>query len=273
MAGNAQKFDKESFYKNQEILRDRLDWQKEFGTAQMKQADRHKTVDEFLNHRRAQLEEDKFDFNKATTQEKAELASEMFAEEKRLNIHKMNQDEQRHALQEKLFEFDMVHKREAINYKKMSLAQLKELAILQQDESARQANQRDATTKRGQDFNRAIARIQAKASGTQAYQAPTDNHKKAFVSVYETNKPIEDAFDEIFNRSIRDLSNDEVTAMVEEVNQIRTERKGMGMKQGMEIFLQRRANKKGGGGANKKFKMVKKDKVPPSPPPAEGPPS
>ena len=262
MAGNAQKFDKESFYKNQEILRDRLDWQKEFGTAQMKQADRHKTVDEFLNHRRAQLEEDKFDFNKATTQEKAELASEMFAEEKRLNIHKMNQDEQRHALQEKLFEFDMVHKREAINYKKMSLAQLKELAILQQDESARQANQRDATTKRGQNFNREIARIQAKASGTQAYSAPNASDKKTLDALYKTDKSIFKALDEKFGRTFLDLNENEITAVMEDLKQIQTRRKGMGIKEALNIYLK-----------PKSFKMVKKTKAPPSPPPAEGPPS
>ena len=227
---NKQNFTEEAFAIQEARLQKRMDMERYFKHEGIAQKNRQIEIDRVLRTEGLILEG-------LSIKQRQDQFIKKLAQDKMLGLKGLDIQQQKVQLQDDIRKDDVRLKQAGIDLQAMSIADLKEYRL-----SSLELKNADI------EMTERVAKYKANASGTQAYSAPTANDKKTLDALYQTDKGIEDALDKRFGKWI-DLDEHEVTAVMEDLKQIQVRRKGMGIKEALNIYLQGGANKKGGVGA------------------------
>jgi len=184
LRGSAQKFNEESFAKNQELLRDRFSFDKDKFSSTMDETAKQRIVNMELAERRIELQERGIDLETLSASHRMNLASEMFAEEKLMNIHKMDHQEKQLHLTEQLAKYSNHWKGREDELARMSLTQKKELFKEQMKHETKLKNLE------GQ-YKIGAAKVKAGAGTPTEVKAVTENDLLEMTSFLKNNPNIE----------------------------------------------------------------------------------
>ena len=173
---------------NMELMRDRFVFDKDKFTRTMNETMKQRVVDTELRNRSLELRERGYDIDEMDRAAKRNLAAEMFAEDKRMNIHKMSEDEKNRHLTEQLAQYDNFFKSQNIDIQKQGLTWKKEALRLRQQHESELRNLADQTTRRGQDMTQATALAKASGSAAVRVKPLTDKQTDAVEDKMSANK-------------------------------------------------------------------------------------
>ncbi len=154
----------------------------------MNETAKQRVVDMELRKRSLELRERGYDIDEMDRAAKRNLAAEMFAEDKRMNIHKMSEDEKNRHLTEQLAQYDNYFKSQNIDIQKQNLTWKKDALKMRQKHERDLADLADKTKRRGQDMTQDTALAKASGSAAVRVKPLTDKQTEAVEGLMSANK-------------------------------------------------------------------------------------
>jgi hypothetical protein len=238
-----------------ELLRNRFDFDKYKFTATMNETAKQRVVNMELAERRLELQERGIDIDELDKSERRNLASKMFAEDKRMNIHKMSEDEKNRHLTEQLANYSNHWKGRADEVARMSLTQKKELWKEEMAFKTRMAHIEG-------EYTIGAAAIKAKAPKPTEVKAVTDNDLLEMENFLEAHPDIEKR---IKNSGIGPWytggnDTEQLSALSSKYKAWKGKNKGRGMTNFFDAMVGSKTGASDGGDDNFKGTTVKKKK-------------
>ena len=173
---------------NMELMRDRFVFDKNKFTRQMNEKAKQRVVEMELNNRKLELQELGYKIDEMDRAAKRNLAAKMFAEDKRMNIHKMSEDEKNRHLTEQLAKYANFFKSRNIDIQEQNLTWKKEALKLRQQHERDLADLTDKTKRRGQDMTLTGALARSAGSSAVRVKPLTDKQTTAVKGKMSANK-------------------------------------------------------------------------------------